>query len=141
MSTENAEIVHRWWAGFNEDGLPPLELCDEQVEIRNPDEFLFTGPYHGHEGVRRWAFDVYEVLEDARVEPEEIVEVGDGQVVVAVLCQTGRWKYTQLASNVRWAAVITMRDGKLFHAQGYPSKAKALKAVGLWEQDGHANSS
>jgi hypothetical protein len=49
------------------------------------------------------------------------------------LRQTGRWKYTQLASDVRWAAVMTMRDGKLAHAQGYVSKTKALKALGLRE--------
>jgi ketosteroid isomerase-like protein len=133
MSRENLEVARLWWARFNKDGLPPLDLCDERIEIRNPDGFPVTGPYYGHEGVRQWASDVYDVLEDARVEPEEVVEVGDGEAVIAVLRQTGRWKYTQLASDVRWAAIMTMRDGKLAHAQGYVSKTKALEAAGLRE--------
>lgn len=130
MSREKAEVVRRWWAGFNQDGLPPLDLCDERIEIINPDEFPLTGPYHGHEGVRQWASDVYDVLEDAHVEAEEVVG-GEGEAVVAVLRQTGRWKYTQLATDARWAAVMTIRDGKLAHAQGYLSKAQAIEAAGL----------
>ena len=35
---------------------------------------------------------------------------------------------------------MTMRGGKLAHAQGYLTKAKALEAVGLSEQDAHADS-
>jgi hypothetical protein len=42
------EVVRRWWAGFNEDGMPPLALCDEEIEIRNPPDFPVRGPFYGH---------------------------------------------------------------------------------------------
>lgn len=39
VSDENLEVVRRWWASFNEHGIPSLDLCDEQIEIRNPPDF------------------------------------------------------------------------------------------------------
>ncbi|MDQ3729059.1 MAG: nuclear transport factor 2 family protein [Actinomycetota bacterium] len=133
MSQENTELLRTWFARLNEDGQPPLDLCDEQIEMRNPDGFPVTGPYHGHEGIRQWAFDTWEVLEDARSEPEEVIEVGDGESVVAVLRLTGVWRHTQLPVETQWASVTTFRDGKVVHALGYMSKAEALEAVGLRE--------
>ena len=133
MSQENVEIVRRWWAGFNKDGLPPFDLCDERIEIRNPEEFPITGPYHGHDGVRQWASDAWEVIDEIRVEPEEILEVGEGDTVVAVLRTSGHMRHTGLPAKVQRAAVVTMRSGKLAHAQGYLTKAEALEAVGLRE--------
>jgi hypothetical protein len=43
MSEENVEIVRRWWEGFNEDGMPPLSLCDDKIEINNPPDFPVRG--------------------------------------------------------------------------------------------------
>jgi hypothetical protein len=54
MSQENVEIVRRWWEGFNADGMPPLALCDEEIEIRNPPDFPVSGRFQGYDGVRRW---------------------------------------------------------------------------------------
>jgi len=130
MAQRNVEIARRWWASFNENGVPPLELCNEHVFVRNPDGFPVTGPYHGHAGIRQWALDVYDVLEDFRVEPEEVIPLGEGGVVLVGLRQTGRWKYTQLPTEVLWATLMTIRNGKLVHAQGYVSKAQALRAAG-----------
>ena len=131
MTEENGEIARLWWARFNEDGEPPLDLCHPDIEMRNPDGFPVTGPYFGREGIRQWAVDVYDVVDDARGEVEEVVDVGDGDSVIAVLRQTGRWKHTQISAEVKWAAVMTMRDGKLFRAKGFLSKGEALEAAGL----------
>jgi ketosteroid isomerase-like protein len=133
MSQENVEVVRRWWAGFNENGLPPFDLCDDQIEIRNPDEFPTPGPYHGHEGVRQWASDAWDVIDQVRTEPEEILEVGDRTTLVVVLRTTGRVRGMGIPANAEWAAVFTMRGGKLARAQGYRSRAEALDAVGLRE--------
>ena len=108
MSQENVEVVRRWWGGFNDDGMPPLSLCDEQIEIRMPPDFPVRGLFQGHEGVRRWREQVFEIAENARVEPEEIVDI-------------------------EWAAIWTIRDGKLLRAQGYLNRGEALEAAGLSE--------
>jgi hypothetical protein len=78
ISGENLEFVRRWWVSFNEHGMPSLELCDGQIEIRNPSAFLVRGPYRGHEGVRQWRTDVFEVIDDANLEAERIIDAGDG---------------------------------------------------------------
>jgi ketosteroid isomerase-like protein len=133
MSEENVEIVRRWWAGFNEDGMPPLSLCDERIEIRNPPDFPIRGAFEGHDGVRRWREQVFEVAENARVEPEEIVDVhGDGETVLMMLRATGTTSL-EFELELEWAAIWTIRDGKVLRAQGYLDRAEARRAAGLPE--------
>jgi ketosteroid isomerase-like protein len=139
MSEENIEIVRRWWEAFNQDGTPPLELCDGRIEIRNPAGFPNPGPYRGHEGVHRWATDAFEWLDKSHVEVDEIIDVGDGETVVSVQRTLGTTHYTQLSSDdfpqPPWAAVWTVRSGKAVSAQGYLSRAEALEAAGLREEE------
>ena len=135
MSRENVEIVRRWWEGFNEDGMPPLALCDEEIEIRNPPDFPVSGLFQGHDGVRRWRDQVFDSSSIApRVEPEDIVDVhGDGATVLMLLRSKGALSYTGIEVDYEWGAVWTIRDGKLLRAQGYLTPAQALKAAGLRE--------
>ena len=128
------EIVRRWWEGFNEDGMPPLALCDEEIEIRNPPDFPVRGPFEGHDGVRRWRNQVFETFENPRVEPTRIVDVhGDGKTVLMLLRATGTASHTGIEIDYEWGAVWTIREGKLLRAQGYMSPAAALEAAGLSE--------
>ena len=131
MSQENAEIVRRWWEGFNEDELPPLELCDAQIEIQIPEEFPFTGIYRGHEGVRQWVAEVFDVIEDHRVAIEGVSQAPDEETVVMALRSTGRSKEMQIDMEVPWAALWVIRDGKLVYAHGYMSIDEAREAAGL----------
>ncbi|MGH2982207.1 MAG: nuclear transport factor 2 family protein [Solirubrobacterales bacterium] len=133
MSEESLEVVRRWWASFNEHGMPALDLCDEQIEIRNPPDFPVRGSYHGHEGVRQWRTDVFEVVDDANVEVEKLIDAGDGKTVVMFLRLQGMAIYTRIQFDEPWAAVWRIEGGKLLHAQGYTSRRKALEAAGLHE--------
>ncbi len=80
MSQENVEVVRRWWAAFNKDGTPPLELCHERIEIRNPASFPNRGPYRGHDGVHDWMADTWDVIDDHHIEVDEVIDVGDGEL-------------------------------------------------------------
>jgi ketosteroid isomerase-like protein len=131
MSQENGEFVRRWWTGFNEVGLPPLALCDAQVEIRIPDEFPFTGIYRGHEGVRHWVAEVFDVIEDHQVAIEGVFQAPDPEAVVMALRSTGRSKEMQIEMDVPWAALWVIRDGKLVYAHGYLTTSEAREAAGL----------
>ena len=133
MSQENFDVVRRWWAGFNEDGMPSLDLCDEQIEISNPPEFPVRGSFHGHEGVRRWRDQAFDVFDDLNVETEKLIDAGDGETVVMFLRLRGVASYTRIKADEPWAAVWKIRNGKLLHAQGYISRRKALEAAGLRE--------
>jgi ketosteroid isomerase-like protein len=55
----------------------------------------------------------------------------DGTAVLMLLRVTGTASHTGIEIDYEWAAVWTMRDGKLLRAQGYLNRADALEAVGL----------
>ena len=134
MSEENVEIVRRWWDGFNATGMPPLDLCDERIEIRNPPEFPVRGSFHGHQGVREWRDQTFEVVDNAVVEAEEIIDVGDdGQTVLMLLRSRGTAAHMGIELDFPWAAIWTLREGKLLIAQGYLDRDEARKAAGLTE--------
>jgi ketosteroid isomerase-like protein len=135
MSQENVEVVRRWWAAFNKDGTPPLELCHERIEIRNPASFPNRGPYRGHDGVHEWMADTMEVIDELHIEVDEVIDVGDGETVVSVQRTLGVGRYTRLPSDLAppWAAVWTVRSGKALRAQGYRTRDEALEAAGLRE--------
>lgn len=132
MSQEQVEIVRRCWEGLGED--PPrlqLEFFDDEVEISNPSEFPVRGPFRGHDGVRQWATEVWEVFSPLHFEVEEIIEAGDGETVVSVQRTQGRMRHTQLGTNVQWAGIWTFRGGKVVRCQGYMRREDALEAAGL----------
>jgi ketosteroid isomerase-like protein len=135
MSEENVEVVRRWWVAFNQDGAPPLELCDERIEIRNPASFPNRGPYRGHDGVHVWMADTWDTTDELHMEVDEIIDVGDGETVVSVQRALGTSRYTRLSTDdfpqPPWAAVWTVRSGKAVSAEGYMSRAEALEAAGL----------
>ena len=134
MSEEHLQVVRLWMKGLSDDGLPPLDLCDERIEIGNVAEFMVQGPYHGHAGVRRWVTDAFDVLGDRRFELVEVIDAGNGETVVSVQRAIGRSSHTGLELNLRWAAVWTIRGGKVAHVQGYVGKTAALEAAGLREK-------
>ena len=89
-----------------------------------------VGEMHGIEAVRRYVEDWFDTFDDFRSEPEELVDVGDDRVV-AVMHITGRAKSSGVATDMRYANVSTIRDGKIVRGREYATKAGALKAVGL----------
>lgn len=131
MSEENIEIVRRWWQGFNEDGMPPLALCADDIEIRNPPDFPLSGLYKGHDGVRLWRDQVWDIFDDLRVEPEEIIDARDGEAVLMLLRAIGTAPHFEVELELEWAAIWTIRDGKVVDAQGYMRRADAREAAGL----------
>jgi ketosteroid isomerase-like protein len=134
MSQETEGVVRRWWDGFNATGMPPLHLCDERIEIRNPPDFPVRGSFHGHQGVREWRDQVFEVLHGASVAVEKVVEVSDdGETVLMLLRARGVARHTRIEIDLPWAAIWTIRAGKLLLAQGYLSRHDALEAAGLPE--------
>jgi ketosteroid isomerase-like protein len=101
MAPENPEVVRLWWAGFNEHGMPPLDLCDERIEIGIIAAFPVQGPYPGHEGVRRYVHHMFEVIDEPRVEVEEIIDAEDGETIVSVQRALGRMRHTRLKVDFR----------------------------------------
>ena len=132
MSQENVDVARALWAGL-ERGDVRLDLCDEQIELRTAAEIPVADEYRGHDGVRQWATDVWEVFSEFHNEVEEVIESENGENVVTVVRTNGRMRHTGLEAKLRWAVAWTFRDGKAIRGQGFLSKAEALKAAGLRE--------
>ena len=133
MSEENVGIVRRCWEGLEQSPMELyLESWDPEVEIRNPPEFPLRGPFRGHDGVRQWANEIWEVFTDLHNEIEEIAEIED-QTVLSVQRTQVRMRHTRLPGDIKWAAVWTFKGGKIWRAQGYWTREEALEAAGLRE--------
>ena len=79
-----------------------------------------------------------ENVEIARRAVEEFIPTEGGQVVVPErIVSVGRDNVETVA---RAAVVVTVQNGKVTHIKTFQSKADALEAVGLSEQDAHADS-
>jgi ketosteroid isomerase-like protein len=126
--TGNAVEVVRHWFDSLERGDPAPELCDPEIEIVNWAEAPITGPYHGHEGLRRWWDDVAEAFEDVHFELREI-EAIDAARCLTVQSLVGRFRLTGIDLDASWGSIVTVRDGKILSAHGYATPGRARRAA------------
>jgi ketosteroid isomerase-like protein len=78
-------------------------------------------------GIKRWV----EPFEHVTTRAERIIDAGDQVVVIAAW--RGRGKASGVDTEWRYAAVWTLRDGKVISMVSYRDPAEALEAVGLRE--------
>jgi ketosteroid isomerase-like protein len=131
MSQENVEIVRLWFAAL-ERGEMGLDLWNPDLTMTNVPEFPITGPYRGHDGLRRWWDELSEIVEGARIELDEATAVGDSRVLT-IQRLVGIFSNSGIPVNQPWAAVFTVRQGQIYSASGYASRRRALKGEGLTE--------
>jgi hypothetical protein len=139
MSQQNVEIVRRRYEHLAATG-------DYLAEAHAPDFVWdmskFRGwpeqqTYEGLEGARVFLRDWLEAWDDWEVEVEALHDAGEK--VVALVRQRGRSKTSGLPVDMAYGQVFTIRDGKLARMEMYADPAEALEAVGLSEQDAHAD--
>ena len=90
-----------------------------------------AGPIRGIDAMRAYAQDWLDDFDELSFEPEELIEAGEQ--VVAVQRISGRAKATGIETELRYAVVYTIRDGKIVRGREYWERAEALEAVGLRE--------
>jgi len=140
MSKENVEIVRASIATYNADGL------EASMSYLHPDVEWFTnadapdmGTFKGHDGIRKLAAQLEEVLGEVRIQPDRFVEAGEDVIVLGRLFVTGTESGAATESHRAW--VYTLRDGKIIRLLTFTNQADALAVVaGASEQDAHADS-
>ena len=132
-------VVRAVYEAWNTGDMDALrEMYDPDVIMRLPEGWPEPGPYVGREAVWReieqlrdtWDADAFEQLSD-------FIDVGDRVAVRYVWRSEGRGP----ESNMEYTHVNTVRKGKIFLIEFFRDHAEALEAVGLSEQDAHADSS
>ena len=133
------EIVKAAYDAFNREDLdavfkdvaPGFEV--DLSRARGP----WRGVY-GRDQIRRVVGDFRETWESAWLEPHEFIEAGDLVVVPGTQHLKGRGGIEVVASAT---LVWTIRNGAIERVTMYQERQDALEAVGLSEQDAHADSS
>ena len=102
-------------------------------ELYPPKEWVESGfveaCYRGPEDFRKYVSELDDVWPSLRVEPEELIDLGDRLVMLAAL--PSRAEASGLALNSEYATVMTVRAGEVVRQQDYTSRAEALEAAGL----------
>jgi ketosteroid isomerase-like protein len=134
MSQENVEIVRDAAAAFNRGNLDAWsEYWADDIDYRAvegaPDDH---GPLHGKDAMRAYALDWVHTFDDFRVEPVEFIEAGEGKVI-AVTRISGRAKLSGVETDLTFAVLYTIRDGKITRGREYATRDQALEAAGLRE--------
>ena len=112
-------------------------LLDPNAILRPPEGWPEPGPYVGQAAVMREWEQVRETWRADAVEPiSDFVDAAD-RVAVRVIWRTaGRGP----ESNIELTVVWTTRKGRISVIEYFWDHAEALEAVGLSEQDAHADS-
>ena len=106
-------------------------------------EFIEAGfaepSYRGLAGFRVYWTAVSDVWgSELNFQPVELIDAGDRLVALASLHAHAQASGVRLTR--KYAQVVTLKDGLVIRQQEYPSHSEALEAVGLSEQDAHADS-
>jgi ketosteroid isomerase-like protein len=134
MSQENVEVVRRMLQAFADGGLDAMaEFWDPDIDWRAAEGAVDdVGEMHGPVALRRYVQDWIDTFDDFSVVVEQLRDVGDNRVL-GVQRLTGRAKLSGTETDLRYALVSTISDGKVVRAREYMSLDQALEAVGLSE--------
>ena len=126
-SEQNVKVVRRWFDGLR-DGKIDAGLFGPEMRIDNVPEFPITGPYLGRDGAAQWWADLTEVIDEMRIELEELTAIDDERVLT-VQRLIGTFSNTGIPVDTSWAAIIRVEDGEIVHAAGYGTRKGALEAA------------
>ena len=137
MSQENVEIARRVFDAWARGDFSEGDVFDAEIEFELVD-WPESGKYRGVDAMREAWLASLRAWVDFRSVPEDFIERGP-QVVVPNRIQA-RGKSSRAEVHADTAAVFTINAGKIVRLALYWDRAKALEAVGLSEQDAHADS-
>src|SRR5215211_7338419 len=134
MSQENIEIVEAAVNAVVQDGVDGFaEYWTDDVDHRAiPGAVDDRGQLHGKDAVRAYVQDWFDTFDDLKTDAVELIDAG-GDNVVAVLKISGRAKLSGIETDLTYAVLYTIRDGKIARGREYATREEALQAAGLWE--------
>jgi len=135
VSQQNVEIearIERAYEALSQlDAEAAVALCEPDVEFRSAIADADDVTYRGHDGVRDFIASLAEVFEWVRAEALDVIGEGDRAVVCNRFRARGRRSGVEV--DQRFFQALRFRDGNVLWWESFPSKAEALKAVGLKE--------
>jgi ketosteroid isomerase-like protein len=138
--SQNVEMVRRAIDSVNRGYFRPTKETADDFEMDWSNSIgPLSGVYRGPEQVNEVLKSFREAWDHWQWEPQEMVDL-DGDQVLVVNRIRMRGRASRVEVQATGVQVWTIRNGKLASVKLYQSKADALEAVGLSEQDAHADS-
>jgi hypothetical protein len=149
MSQENVELlrssIEDFLAGTSESDREGMlrkvaGVWDSEIELDASDSPVLdvSGIYRGRDAVGQFWQEWLSAWETLQFE-YELVDAGDRRSH-AVRLANARTLFGHRSALRKRRMVMTFRDGLVVHQKLYMSQSDALEAVGLPEQDAHADS-
>jgi ketosteroid isomerase-like protein len=137
MSQENVEIVRAMFEAYSAGDMDAFrELHDPDVIGRMPEGWP-ERRFVGREALMRQFEQLRETFDATSARPiSDFIDAGDRVVVRLAYHAEGHGP----EMNFEMTQVITVRNSKILYREYFWDHAEALEAVGLSEQDAHADS-
>ncbi len=134
MSEENVKAVRDAAAAFNRGDLNTWsEFWTDDIDYRAIEGAIDDrGPMHGKAAVRAYVQDWLDNFDNFRSEAVELLDAGE-DTVIAVVRISGLAKLSGIETDLTYAALYTIRDGKIARGREYWTRDEALEAAGLRE--------
>jgi ketosteroid isomerase-like protein len=141
MSQENVELVREYFKTVNQGdfGGAMRYYADDVELVVSAEAFLETGAFNGKDAVGLWFGNWFRAFQRGyQFELDEIREVGDAVFVGARHHGRGKASGAEVRSTI--AYLFRVRDGEIDKIELFADRRSALAAVGLSEEDAHADS-
>jgi ketosteroid isomerase-like protein len=130
VSDENVTTVRDCLEAFASGGLDAMaEYWDDEINWRAiegaPDD---VGEMRGSQRLRRYFQEWVDMFEGITNVAEELFDIGDDRVL-AVQRAAGRAKLSGAETEIRFAVVYTVRDGRIVRGREYIDRGEALNAL------------
>lgn len=89
-------------------------------------------PVQGKSALRAYAQDWLDTFDDLRQKPVELIDAAEDKVI-AVMSVSGRARLSGVETDLTYAALYTIRGGKIARGREYWTRAEALEAATLGE--------
>jgi ketosteroid isomerase-like protein len=138
MSQEDVEVVRRAWGASDRGDTEALFALYHPAIVWESHYGPISGAYHGHEGVRQFFREWTDALETFRARAVDFIEVRDRVVVDVRVWARGKGSGAEV--EMPQGHLCSVVDGLLTRIELFETKARALEAVGLSEQNAHSDS-
>jgi ketosteroid isomerase-like protein len=134
MGDDEVRLFRSWTQQLAETD-SPLDFLYEHIWAPDIDHHAAegapddVGPIIGRDAMRAYVADWYEMFADLTFVPQEIVDGGFERVIV-VWRVTGTAKASGVPTELRYAAVYTIRGDRIVRGREYMTKDEALAAIG-----------
>jgi ketosteroid isomerase-like protein len=134
VSQENVAVVRKGYESLARGDLgATARFWAPEIEWHTNSDVPFEGIYRGVDEVRRAIEDWVGTFDEFTTVVEELIDTGEQ--VIACHRMRGKGKESGVVVEYLLVQVITLRRGKQVRIDDYPTRAEALAAVGLSEQD------